>query len=126
MTRINRRGISKHMSYTVRELSDRAHVTEKTIWRWIGEGLPVVPGGKKPTYIKGSDAIEFLRNKNAKKKFKLKRHEFLCLKCKAPRRAKRGSIKMLSDRKIALCCVCNGKMSRTIKPYQKGLFDTPP
>jgi hypothetical protein len=126
MTRINRTGISKHMSYTVKELSDLLHVDKKTCWRWIGEGLQTVPGGKKPIYIMGSDATEFLRNKDAKKKVPLKRHEFFCVRCKAARRAKKGSIHILSDRKIGTCCVCNGKMVRIIQPYRKGLFDTPP
>ena len=126
MTRINRAGINKHMSYTIKELSDILHKNEKTCLRWIDAGLQIVPGSKKPILIMGSDATEFLRNKDAKKKFKLKRNEFNCFRCKAPRRAKRGSIETLSDRKVGICSVCSGKVTRIIKPYQKGLFDTPP
>ena len=126
MTRINRAGISKHMSYTIKELVAILDVTEKTVLRWIGNGLPTVDGGKKPIYIAGHDLIEFLKTKDAKKKVQLSRNQFYCLTCKAARLAKRGSTKTLYDRKVALCRVCSGKMSRTIKPYQKGLFDTPP
>ncbi len=113
-----------HMSYTIKELLPLLHVGEKSFQRWIDRGLKVVPGSKRPILILGSDLKEFLRNKDAKKKVKLKRNEFYCLTCKAPRRAKRGSVKILSDRKTGDCCVCSGKMSKIIKPYQKGLFDT--
>jgi len=124
MTRIDSGGINMHMSYTIKELLPLLHVGEKSFQRWIDRGLKVVPGSKRPILILGSDLKEFLKNKDAKKKVKLKRNEFYCLTCKAPRRAKRGSLKTLSDRKTGDCCVCNGKMSKIIKPYQKGLFDT--
>jgi hypothetical protein len=126
MTRINRAGISKHMSYKIKELSEVLCINEKTCLRWIDDGLQIVPGSKKPILIMGSDVTEFLRNKDAKNKVHLKRNEFYCLRCKAPRRAKRGSIETLSDRKVGICSVCSGKMARIIKPHQKGLFDTPP
>jgi hypothetical protein len=126
MTRINRTGINKHMSYTVKQLSDILHKNEKTCLRWIDAGLQIVPGSKKPILIMGSELTVFLRNKDAKKKVKLKRNEFYCLRCKAARPAKRGSVETLSDRKVGTCSVCSGKMTRIIKPYQKGLFDTPP
>lgn len=126
MTRINRTGINKHMSYSIKELSDILGKNEKTCLRWIDAGLQIVPGSKKPILIMGSDVTVFLRNKDAKKKVKLKRNEFYCLRCKVPRYAKRGSAETLSDRKVGTCSVCNGKMTRIIKPYQKGLFDTPP
>lgn len=124
MTKIDCRGINKYMSYTTEELPSLLHVNKKTIYRWMESGLKFVPGSKKPYLIRGSDLKEFLKNKDAKKKVKLKRNEFYCLTCKAARRAKRGSLKTLSDRKTGVCCVCNGKMSKIFKPYQKGLFDT--
>ena len=124
MTRINRSGISKHMPYTIKELTGLLHKTEKTLERWMSAGLPIVPGGKRPILILGDDLIEFLKNKDAKNKLKLKRNEFLCMKCKGPRRAKRGSIKFLSDRKEGECCVCNGRMSKLIKSRRNLLSDT--
>lgn len=103
----------------IKELLPLLHVGEKSFQRWIDRGLKVVPGSKRPILILGSDLKGFLKNKDAKKKVKLKRNEFYCLTCKAPRRAKRGSLKTLSDRKTGDCCVCSGKMSKIIKPYQK-------
>jgi len=125
MTKINPKGIKKHMSYNIKQLSDILCVNEKTCLRWIDAGLQVVEEGKKPILITGSDLKVFLKNKDSKKKVHLKRNEFYCLRCKVPRHAKRESVETLSDRKVGICSVCNGKMTRIIKPYQKGLFDTP-
>ena len=119
MTRFNPQKISKHLSYTVMELAKQLDKCEKTILRWIAEGLRTVPGSKKPILILGNDLKTFTRLKNSKRKFKLKRDEFNCFRCKAPRRAKRGTIKQAGDTKRGECCVCNGKMVKKIKPYRK-------
>jgi hypothetical protein len=119
MTKINRQKVFKHMPYTIKELPELLSVDKKTIRRWIEKGLKTVPGSKHPIFIMGSDLKEFLRDKDSKKKFKLKRNEFPCFHCKAARRAKRGSIKELKNKKIGLCSVCNRKMCRIFKPHQK-------
>jgi hypothetical protein len=114
MTRIDRQKIYGSMSYTIKEMADCLNVSEKTCLRWITSGLPIVPGGKKPILMLGSDIKDFLRTKDSKKKIKLKRSEFYCLTCKAARNAKRGSIVKKTNQKTGVCRVCNGKMSRTI------------
>lgn len=115
------------MSYTVSELTSILGVNEKTIARWMDSGLKTVSGGAKPFLVYGSDLQVFLKNKDEKRKATLKRNEFFCFSCKCPRRAKRGSKKVAGDKEKALCSVCSGKMSRTIKPsqkyYQKPLFE---
>ena len=123
MTRINRKGVSKHMSYILKELTGRLDVGEKTILRWIDKGLLTVPGGKKPILILGDDLIEFLKKKDAKKG-KLKRNEFFCFACKGPRLAKKGSIKVLSDRKTGDCRDCGAKMSKLFTSRKHPLSDT--
>ncbi len=107
------------MSYTMEELSNNLGVNKKTISCWIASGLKIIEGSKRPILITGSDLKEFLRKKDAKKKVKLKRNESYCFHCKAARRAKRGSIRTLKDKKIGECSVCSGKMWRIFKPYQK-------
>lgn len=102
------------MSYTIKEIMACLNVSEKTCLRWIASGLPIVPGGKKPMLMLGSEIKDFLKKKDSKKKVKLKRNEFYCLTCKCARDAKRGSIKKLRRQKMAVCRVCNGRMSRTI------------
>ena len=125
MTRHNPQKICKHMSYTFKELSEILGVTEKTCSRWIDDGLKIIPNSKKPILIMGSDAKEFIRTKNSNKKVKLKRHEFYCLKCRSPTRAKKGSLVIVGSMKKAICSVCNGKIRKTFKPYQKDYHISP-
>jgi hypothetical protein len=114
------------MSYTVTELTGILGINEKTVARWMDDGLKTVSGGEKPYLISGSDLQAFLKNKDEKRKVPLERNEFFCFGCKRARRAKRGSKQVMGDKEKALCSVCSGKMSRTIKPsqkyYQKSLF----
>lgn len=119
MTRFNSQIISRHLSYTIPEIVEELSLNKKTIFRWIDEGLATVPGQKKPILILGSELKAFINARNSKKKVRLKRHEFYCFRCKAPRRAKRGTIIQSGDEKRGKCVVCNGKMSRKIKPYRK-------
>ena len=114
MTRINPIGVNKHMSYTIKELSDLLNVDKKTILRWISQGLKIVDGSRRPILINGSDLKEFVKAKDAKKKITMNRNQFYCLSCKKPVYAKRGSILKSKDRKIARCRVCNGKIIRII------------
>ena len=116
--------VYKHRSYTIKELSELLAIDEKTCSRWIEQGLRTV-SNKKPFLILGGDLKEFLRNRKAKKKITLNRNQFLCLSCKGARYAKRGSIVKMATRKTALCRVCNGKMSRTIKPRQNDYMICP-
>ena len=117
--KINLKGIHKHRSYSVSELTDILGINEKTISRWMDSGLKAVAGCEKPFLFYGSDLQAFVKSKNEKHKAPLKRNEFYCFGCKRPRRAKRGSKKVVGDKEKAVCAVCSGKMSRTIKPSQK-------
>ncbi len=114
------------MSYTVSELTSILGVNEKTVSRWMESGLKTVPGCSKPYLVYGADLQAFLKGKDEKRKAPLKQNEFFCFGCKRPRRAKRGSKKVVGDKEKGLCAVCSVKMNRTIKPsqkyYQKPLF----
>lgn len=112
--KINPQKICKHRSYTIRELSKLLGIDKKTCFRWIDEGLSILPGCKKPILLMGCNIKEFLNNRKMRKKIKLNRNQFLCLTCKKASYAKRGSIKLMRGKKTALCRVCNGKMSRII------------
>ncbi len=119
MTKINPKGIFSHRSYTIEELSGLISKNQKTLLRWIENGLKTVPESKKPILIMGFDLKEFLKKKSTKKKIKLNRNQFYCLSCKGAVYAKKGSLGKLSNRKIGVCAVCTGKVTRIIKPYQK-------
>ncbi len=100
------------MSYTIKDVTNVLGVTPKTCFRWIEDGLKIIPESKNPIYIHGSDLKEFHRLKNLKRKVTLGRNEFYCLTCKRAVSAKRGSVEVLSGRKLARCRACNGKISR--------------
>jgi hypothetical protein len=117
--KINPQKIGKHRSYTIKELFELFGITSRTCSRWIEKGLKTIDGCKKPILISGNDLKEFRRNMKLKKKITLNRNQFLCMTCKKASYAKRGSIEIKGVNKIALCRVCNGKMNRIIKPYQK-------
>jgi len=119
MTRFNPQIISRHLSYTIEEIAKAYGMTHKTIFRWIEEGLQIVSGQKKPILINGATLKAFIIAKNSKKKVTLKRHEFYCLRCKAPMQAKRGTITRSGDTRRGECVACNGKITRKIKPYRK-------
>lgn len=112
--KVNTRKICSHRSYTIEELSEILEICEKTFSRWIEQGLKTIPGCKKPFLISGHEVKEFMKNRKLKRKIPLNRNQFLCMTCKAARYAKRGSIKVVDSKKVALCRVCNGKMSRII------------
>ena len=119
MAKINYRKICIHRTYSVKEIAELLHIVEKTCFRWIDDGLRTIPEGKKPILIKGNDLKEFLMNRKLKKKKKLNRNQFFCMTCKDARYAKRGSIGVNGNNKTALCRVCNGKMNKKFKLYQK-------
>jgi hypothetical protein len=123
--KINPQKVHIHRSYTIKELSELLGIDKKTCLRWIERGLRVIDGSKNPILINGNDLKQFLVNRKVEKKITLNRNQFLCLTCKVARFAKRGSIMQMKDRKIAQCRVCNGKMSRTIKPHQKDYMISP-
>lgn len=125
--KINPQKIHTHISYTTKELVELFGINAKTCFRWIEAGLKTVEGGKKPILMKGGDIKEFLKNRRIKKEIKLSRYQFLCMSCKVARSAKRGSIKIVGNRKTALCRVCNGRMSKTIKLSQNDyMIHSPP
>ena len=110
--KINPRKICSHISYKIKELADILAIDEKTCFRWIEQGLRTIPGRNKPFLIRGREVKDFIRNRKLKKKITLNRSQFLCLTCKVARYAKKGSIRIVDSKKIALCRVCNGKMSK--------------
>jgi hypothetical protein len=107
------------MSYTVAELTTILGVNEKTILRWMDSGLKPIAGCDKPYLIAGSELQVFIKNKDEDVVSVRDTNEFYCFGCKRPRRAKRGSKKVVGDKMRGVCAVCNGKMSKTIQPSQK-------
>lgn len=119
MKKINPKKLNSYIAYSIKELMELLCVDHKTVIRWIEAGLKTVEGSKKPILIMGQDVKDFLNQRQQKKKFKLKRSEFFCFRCRQPTNAKKGSTCIKNGKKLALCRVCSSKISRTIKPHQK-------
>lgn len=125
--KINPQKIHTHITYTTKELAELLGINIKTCFKWIEAGLKTIEGCKKPILMKGSDAKDFLKNRKLKKKITLDRYQFLCMSCKKASDAKRGSIKIIGNKKTARCRACKGKMSRTIKLSQNDyMIHSPP
>lgn len=120
MARISGRNVNANMSYTTMELACAVtpKVNERTIRRWMANGLRPVPGGQKPFYFHGSEVKAFLADKNAKRSVHLKPHEFWCFHCRLPRKARKGSVKVVGNKKFGICDECGRKICRTNKPAQ--------
>lgn len=119
MKKISPKKLNSYIAYSIKELMELLGIDHKTVTRWIEDGLKIVEGSKKPILIMGQDVKDFLNQRQQKKKFKLKRSEFLCFHCRQPTNAKKGSIRIKNGKKLAVCRVCSSKISRTIKPRQK-------
>lgn len=107
-------GLIKHYSYNIEELTKKLNIDERTIRRWIKDGLQVVPGAKKPILILGGDITAFLTKRKKKHRIRLKIDEFFCVSCKKARRACEGTIEIIGNRKKAVCEECKSKMCRAI------------
>lgn len=127
MTRISPWLVHKHLVYDLEMMVRDLPVTKRTCYRWINqEGLKRVSGCKRPILVRGQDLQIFLKAKNSKHEVSLKSNEFYCFGCKAPRRAKEGSINVIGKIKKALCGVCERKVNVTIKLSQRDYSNPSP
>jgi len=122
--KINR--IKKNQAYSVEELADAVGITQATVRNWIKAGMPVLDG-KRPLFVLGFQAQDFLGKRAVKAKRPLAPGELYCFRCKAPRMpyglmadfvpssATGGSL-------IALCERCQRQVYRSISLDQKDAF----
>lgn len=114
--RINTRRIRQNYSYLVQEFAECLGVHKNTVRNYIKDGLPVIDD-QRPQRIHGSDGIEFLNEKQARRNCKCAANEFYCLKCRCPRKAVPGSVSFITLSKTKLnifgkCDVCGTDMYR--------------
>jgi hypothetical protein len=110
-------GINYFSCYTVSEVAGILSKSEKTIFNFINEGLKTIDD-KKPFLIRGFNLIDFLKNKNDKKRHPLKINEFYCLSCKEARAPEHKAITLIQNHTNlitqAVCPICHKTMNR---PY---------
>ncbi len=121
MKKSNQINLKPHIIYRVKTLAKRIRISEKTITRWIDEGLVIVAGSEKKVRIIGYEVTRFIRERQKSKKVTLKNNEFYCMTCKGARCAKRGTIKISDNAKVAKCRSCNGNIRKIFKQLNKGL-----
>lgn len=103
----NTRLIRRDYSFDTREIVDLLKVHENTVANWRQEGLKVIDD-KRPVYIHGSDLIEFLTNRQAKRRHPCRPDEFFCCKCRTPQKAweRAVDIEIRDERRLVLKAVC--------------------
>ena len=103
-------GISKNLSYTIREIHEIRGTAPQTIRKYIREeGLPAMTS-QKPFLIHGADYIDFMeRKRKGNGKGPLEPGSFKCFTCthRGPPMGNMGDLETVPRRRItALCGAC--------------------
>lgn len=103
----NTRLIRRDHSFDTREIVDLLKVHENTVANWRQQGLKVIDD-KRPVYVHGSDLIEFLARRQAKRRRPCGADEFFCCKCRAPRKPweRAVDVEIRDERRLVLKAVC--------------------
>jgi excisionase family DNA binding protein len=116
---IRHRLLKAHRSYTVEELARLLLTHKNTIRNWIKcGGLPVIDD-RRPTLIKGSELIGFLKARRTSAKKPCGPGFLFCLKCRSPREPAAGMADYLpltstSGNLSGLCPDCFTLMFRRV------------
>lgn len=122
--------VKRNNCYTAQEIADLFKIHKNVPLNWIKLGLPIIDR-QKPFYIHGTQLIEFLRQRQSKRKHPCRADQFFCCKCRKPQTAweKLVDIKIINPSKLqitGLCCVCNTRVHRvgTVKklPNYRKIF----
>jgi excisionase family DNA binding protein len=119
--RPDRRRVKIHRSYTVDEAARVLGIAKGTIRRWLKHGLRATDS-RKPTLIRGSDLLDYLKAK-AKPKQSCPPGQCYCVKCKAPMEPAGGMAEFIvltstSGNLRAVCPTCETLMHRRTSMIQ--------
>lgn len=119
--RANPRLIKRHRNYTIDEAARTLGVAKATIRNWIDDGLTVLKD-QRPFLILGSDLVNYLESKVAKKQTCLP-HQCYCFKCRQPKDPAFNEVEYFpSDEAVgnmrALCSDCSTVMNKRISVRQ--------
>ncbi|MDE6481613.1 MAG: tyrosine-type recombinase/integrase [Alphaproteobacteria bacterium] len=110
--------ISTSLCYTIEDIcrlfSDQG-LCPNTVRNWIKQGLPVCCKGT-PKLIHGAALAEFLKQKNASRKFKMRFDEMFCLHCRTKHVPLNHCIELEQD---AACLKARGLCPRTSKTMNR-------
>jgi hypothetical protein len=114
--RYNTRLIRRDLSYTIQEVAGLFWLHPNAVRRWLKAGLRRIDN-QKPHLIHGSDLINFLNERQLKRKRHCQPGEMFCFRCREPRLPAVGSatIDHINERKImarGVCELCGTRMNR--------------
>lgn len=108
--------VKRLRTYNVREAAKVTGATPGTVRHWLRNGLHAVEGCY-PTIIRGTDLIDFLKQRNLRRKRPCGPGRLFCLRCKEPRRPAFDEVEFWPDGPQlgslrGLCTSCTGMMYR--------------
>jgi hypothetical protein len=128
--RYNTRRIKQSHSYTLQEIAALFGIHKNTVRGWCRRGLHTIDR-VKPLLVHGGVLISYIKQQQASRKATLKREEFYCFKCRAPRLPMGSMVDCIphGEKRLlltALCSVCEGilhKMGSVCRlPEYESLF----
>jgi hypothetical protein len=112
----NWRLFQQDFSYEIGEIAELFDLHPNTVRQWLADGLPTIDD-RRPTMVHGTDLIEFIRNRQSKRKRTCRPDEMFCCRCRAPQRPWENivDIEIESDRRLrlkGLCSTCEAPLNR--------------
>ena len=120
------RRIKSNRSYTVGQLADLFEVGQATIREWIKQGLPTIDDHHRKM-MHGPAIRDWLRERQAARRWKCGPNELPCFGCKGPRKIEPGSFKIVTGNTLKIriegtCISCGQTIGRgDVKTNQAAL-----
>jgi hypothetical protein len=112
--------IRSRSSYTIADIVELFSITDKTVRRWVTDGLTPIMKNKRPLLFMGSELKRFVIVQREKQKCDLKPGEMYCLSCRGPstpietkiRRTGKtlGKNNVPQYQKLGVCSMCGTQM----------------
>jgi len=127
------RRIRTSKTYNLPEIAELMDRDIATIRAWVKNGLPLL-SVQKPVLVSGKALKDWLQQVWASKKRTCQADELFCFKCRKPRKAMPGSVRIVrrNEKTVSVkgrCAVCNTRMNQTRSlsklPELQVTFDAP-
>jgi len=121
------RRIRTTTTYSPVEIASLFAIHRNTVFRWIRDGLQPLDDSK-PLLIHGSELRRYLKQRNRKRKQTCAPDEMPCFRCRAPRRAAQGTIRIACQNAQTLtltanCATCGTRMYRAGSARKLHLYE---
>jgi len=108
--------VKKTLSYSVNDIVNLFGIHKRTVQAWFKGGLNKIDD-RKPILTKGYVLIEYLKNKQNKRRSKCKIDEMYCCLCKVPQKVLNNTVdvRAVKPKMVLLmsrCGVCNTKINK--------------